>query len=200
MASVGDVIRVRGCQTLLGETLCNVFYYVVAVWTGNLDLDDFLDEFRATVLWDIANKQCNDLTWTDINADNLNDPDEFVERPITQPGLVEGDVMPAYIAFGCQLVRTTKQTRHGGKRIAGMAANNWTDGVFAPLTATTDAIEDALEASIDIDPGGGNVILAHPVIVKTGLLGQPDPSVTNLVKQAIVRRDTTQNSRKGYTA
>lgn len=199
MASVGDVIRIRGCQVLLGESLCNVFYYVVSIWTGNLTLDDVLDEFRAVVVSILTGKQTNDLEWTDMNADNLNDPDEFVERPITQFGSSIDQTMPAYVAFGVQLVRTTKQTRHGGKRLAGFGEEHWVDGVFTPEAATVISVEAACSAVLDIDPGGGDQIFMEPVIVGTGILGQPDPARINLVKQAVLRRDTTQNSRKGYT-
>lgn len=200
MASVGDVLRIRGCQSLLGETLCNVFYYVVAVWTGNLDLDDVLDEFVTEVIGPLTADQTTDLTWTDLNIDNLNDPDEFVERPVEWPGTTEDNVMPAYVAVGVQLVRTTKQTRHGAKRFAGYGESNWTDGVFDMPGVTVQRIVAACESALDIDPGGGNQITCDPVIVGTDpLTGKPDPGRINAIKQAVVRRDTTQNSRKGYT-
>lgn len=199
MANVGDVLRVRGCQALLGETLCNVFYYLVTIWTGNLDLDDFLDEFTASVVSIIQGRQTTDIEWTDLNIDNLMDEDEFIERPVSLAGQSEDNVMPAYVAVGVQLVRTTKQTRHGAKRFAGFGEGHWTDGEFTMIADVKDDIEDACEAEIDIDPGGGNQILAVPCIVSTGIDGKLNPNVTNLVKQAVVRRDTTQNSRKGYT-
>lgn len=196
MASVGDVIRIRGCQELVGQSLCNIFYYLVAVWTGNASLEDVLIRFTSDVAEEIASVQTDDLEWVGIFIDNMNDPDEFSENGVSFFGQAVAESMPQYVAAGVQLVRTTKATRHGAKRIAGIGEDQWLDGAFTPSVGLIQSLQDACEHVLVKNVGGTNEMTLVPVIVGTGIDGRPDPAITNIVRSAFLRRGTTQNSRK----
>lgn len=201
MASVGDIIRVVSCGNLLGEDFCNVFYYIVKIWTGNVTVEDVKTRFIATVIDEMLAVQVDNLTMTNCNVDNLNDPNEYWEATFARLGEALGNPMPAFVAVGVQLLRTTKDTRHGSKRIAGVYEAMFTEGEFTPTQAFIDAVELACSSSLLEDDEGGNEFDLGPVIVGTDpITGLPDPNRTNLVKSALVRRVTTQSSRKGYTA
>lgn len=200
MASVGDVIRVVSCGNLLGEDFCNVFYYLVKIWTGNVTVEDVKGRFIADVIDVMLPVQVDNLMMTNCNVDNLNDPNEYWEATFARPGTAVGNPMPAFVAVGVQLLRTTKATRHGSKRIAGVYEAMFTEGEFTPTQPFIDALELACQADLIEDDMGGNEFELSPCIVGTDpITGLPDPARTNLVKGALVRRATTQNSRKGYT-
>lgn len=201
MASIGDVLRVTACGNLLGETFCNVFYYIVAIWTGNVTVEDVKSQFLAEVIDILRAVQVDNLTWTNCNVENMMDDDEFWEAVFARPGEAVDNARPAFVAAGVQLLRTKKNTRHGAKRICGMGDANFTDGEFTPTAPFILAIEDACKASLEQDDLAGNAFEVNPVIVGTDLVtGLPDPTITNPIKNAALRRVTTQNSRKGYTA
>ena len=201
MAGVGNIIRAVSCGNLLGENFCNVFYYIVSLWTGNVTIEDVKSQFIAAVIDELNTVLTDDVTYTNANLDNLNDPNEFWEATFSRPGGNIDNTMPAFVAAGVQLLRTDKTTRHGSKRFCGVGESMFTDGVFTPSQAFIDALEDACTAVLADDDLAGNAFALDPVIVGTDLItGLPDPDRTNYIKGAKLRRITTQNSRKGYTA
>lgn len=198
MVSVGDVIRIKACQEIFGQAICNVFYYLVATWTGNADLGNVLDEFLATVVGPVKTMQTPDLSYRNLRADNITNDLDFAELDGNWTGTyASSETQAPFIACGFRLSRTTKLTRPGAKRISGIAEEICNDGVVDPEAALFDDVKDALMATLPINsPGAGDGVLA-PVIVGRNIDGSYDLSRLNPITGAVVQPNvTSQNSRK----
>lgn len=198
MAVVGDVIRIKACQEIFGQSICNVFYFLVAAWTGNADLTDVIDSFTGTVIGPLLTMQTDDLTYVNIRADNITDDLGFAEEDVSLVGSYPGSETQApFIAVGFRLTRQTKLTRPGAKRISGVSEAIVNDGTIDPLAALWGIILTALAAPLVINtpsPGDG---LLSPVIVGRNPDGTYDLSRLNPVSGAAIQTNiTSQNSRK----
>lgn len=195
MASVGDIIRITSCKELFDETICNVFWYVVTIWTGNSSALSSLVDFQAAEHNAISPAQTSLLTYTHARWDNLTQPSEVAEyiNPSPPAGALAGDAAPTFTAYSMQLVRTDFSTRHGYKRIGGVA-----EGVTVGQDQT---LAGATITGMQIFMGQDFVNTVSdqfsPVIVGRDAFGQPDLTRVNLVKEAILQTElTTQTTRK----
>lgn len=199
MPSVGDILKITACQNLFNETVCNVFYYIVAAWTGNLDLDDVLDEFVTTVGSPISEIQSDDLTWSQLHLDNVTNGIEFADKDTGLPvGQETGDSAPSYVAMAFKLNRATGVTRNGAKRFAGlnegtMAANNWS--LYQSVNAQD--VQTALASNLILDVNDE----LEPVIVGRLPSGGLDLTKINPIASATARQKvSSQVSRKAPNA
>lgn len=195
--SVGDVLRITACQTLFGNEVCNVLYYLVGIWTGNVTLDDVIDEFIDTVVSGIRPRQHPDLAWTEFKVEDITNGLDFAIRSDNIPGAnsTTTEAAPAFVAFSITKNRTTKLTRSGSARIAGVSEGDMV-GNDSTLTAAEKAqLEDALTATLT----GGvtpDEFSLDPVIVGTLPSGAPDLSRVQPFSTASFRGISTQTSRK----
>lgn len=197
MTNVGDILRLTACQNIFDQRVCNVFYYLVGVWTGNKTYKDILDSFEADVIPSIASIQSDELTWDLLELDNVTNGVEFFQKNID----IQGDgigtpAMPSYVSVGVKLLRSTKVTRNGSKRIAGIQEGNVTDNNVDLNQVGIDAVQDAMVLDLTDDINTPNFVL-EPVIVGRQPNGSLDLARINPIASAQVKPlITTQNSRK----
>lgn len=199
MPVAGDVFRITMCAELFEQQVCNVFYYIVAAWTGNVSLEDVLNEFIDTVIDPVRQAQSNSLVYQDLSIADTNQPEVFFEMPLTVAGIgAASPSLPSYAAFGFKLVRTDRSTRNGAKRFAGVPEAAVTGNAIVSPTATVYTnIETALAANLVVTGTGGGAATLNPCIVRFSPLDPYQISELNLVSEAQIQPNaTTQNSRK----
>jgi len=195
MPSIGNILRITQCQQIFGETACNVFYYLVAAWTGNLDLDDVIDEFIDAVATPLQPLQSAAVSTIQIRVDNVSTGLEFAERTNgLLSGTATGEAAPSYMAAGFRLNRTTGVTRNGAKRFTGVTEGHISGQTWSPYDdAPAIAMANALAADLILDVNDE----LSPVIVGRQANGSLDLTKLNPVASATpLQYLTTQNSRK----
>lgn len=192
MATVGDILRITSCGNLFDQQVCNVFYYLVSVWTGNADFQDVVDVFETVILDQIAVNTVDDYVVNEVKVENLDDPAEQTTAVVNVPGDLTDTPLPSYVAATIKLVRTTAATRHGSKRIAGIGETYVVDNNISPSNFMSD-VATVLAAELDF----GSDFTLDPVIVGRNTDGTLNLAVINPVSDAEVSQFiSTQNSRK----
>lgn len=199
MPTTGDVFRITMCAELFGQDVCNVFHYIVAAWTGNVSLEDVIDDFVTTVVTPVKAMQSSSLVYTMISIADAMSPEVYFEKPYTSAGgATSTPSLPSYAAVGFKLVRTDRTTRNGFKRFAGVIEGDVTANALTnPNLSGWTAIETALAADLTVSGSGGGAATLAPAIVRMSPLDPYQVSEVNLVSSAEVNANvTTQNSRK----
>lgn len=167
----GNIIRVLDKQTYLGEQVLNVYFYRV-VPAGTITIwDPIVDYFVDEVVPAVCGIQHAALTHTELFFENLTNGLDILSVPLTtgNVGLVSsGDASPPFVSYGFQLLRESRATRHGYKRIAGVPEVNISSGeVVSGAMPYVNAVADVLPADILIGllPGFEPVIVKHPISV-----------------------------------
>lgn len=156
-------------QEYLNQIVLNTFYFQNA-----LDTDDLQEEcshaFDLDLLPTIATIQSTSVVYQNIRVENVTGSlADFNLTPTTAAGGVAGLVAASFIACTIRLNRTTKETRNGSKRFAGMVEENMNGQTFlGAYVVTLDALAVVLAGTID-DPGG----IFRPVIARAPV----DPEV-----------------------
>lgn len=197
MASVGDILRITDCQTLFGQEVCNILYYVVSIWTGNNTLDDVIDEFINDYVSVVRQRQHPDLAHTEFKVENITNGLDFAIRSDNIPGTnpTSTEAAPSFNAFSVTKNRTSKLTRSGSARIAGVSEGDM-DGNDSTLSAAEkQQLEDALTAQI-IKSAAPDEFTLDPVIVGVLANGDPDLSRVQPFTTASFRGISSQVSRK----
>ena len=198
MANVGDILRITDCQKLFGQDVCNILYYVVSAWTGNLTLEDVIDPFIDTFISGIRTRQNPALAHVNIVVDNLTDGNSFAERSVNIVGAnpTASEPQPSFVAFSVTKKRSSKITRSGSIRIAGVSEGD-TDGNDNTLSEAEKAeLEDALTSPLTLTDAEGEFTLT-PVIVGTNVVtNEPDVTRYQVFSTALFRGISTQRSRK----
>jgi hypothetical protein len=193
--SFGDVFKLTLKGTLLGQQTNNVFHYRQTV--GILGGSTMVDRFLAEVFPDIKSVLASQATFTAVEWINYNDPSDFGLTPITtgQNGARSGEVLPAFIAWGFNYNRSSRVTRNGSKRFAGVMEGDVINGLAVP--AFLNVLED-VAGQLGQDLQAGLTEMWRPVIARISTDGATVIQ-TNDVQNVTYRRITTQNSRKPYT-
>lgn len=199
MPTAGDVFRITSCAELFDQQVCNVFYYLVAAWTGNVSLEDVIDEFIATVLDAVNDIQSSSLVYSNVALADAMTPSVAFEKPYTAAGAyATSPSLPSYAAFGFKLVRSTPVTRNGSKRFAGVCEDQVTGNDITSLPAGSQAtIEAALAANLEVTGTVDGSATLIPVIVRFSPLDPYQVVEANPITEAQMKvAVTTQNSRK----
>ena len=190
---VNELFKVTMSGSYVSQVWNNVFWYYNTTGVGNLNLPNVADSFDSEVTPDMAAAMNANVTLTNIRVAHVNgELADYNRTPSVTSGTNAGADCPPFIAAGIRLLRTTKETRNGYKRIVGMVeedmtATTWLGGYQTLLSNLATAIEEALDM-------GGSLDNLDPVIVRTVT---PTSWVYNpLAGTQIVARPTTQNSRK----
>jgi hypothetical protein len=204
MPAIGTsvVFELRDFQTFFGSTFLNVYHYVQDT-AGTADsASNVAAAFLTTVLPDILAMQSESLEHTLIEVEQLGSLTNYTTLVlIGADGTETGSDMPQYNSAAFKLVRTTKETRNGSKRIAGMTEENVTGNNF---TAGFKTEMDGVAATLESPLVSGSI--THlPAIVG----GKYDTTVTPAVLKPVANwvynpissvaassRVTTQNTRK----
>jgi len=205
--NIGQLLRVTIKQTYAADStsLYNVMTYRCTDADITFDLrllgqDELLTFFSG--YWDIIRGiQATTLVYNSVLFENLNDWEtEFKEYipDVTLTGGVTSASMPTFNSFSFELLRTTRATRNGSKRI-GCIPEAWitgneltnTGGITAVnLAAATLGLGWAFTAS-----GGAEIASFAPVITNKPI-GHTPPTIINPVSDAAYRGIGTQNTRK----
>lgn len=195
----GDILRIEDVQLALGQTIRNVYFYEITETTGVVEAEDILLAFSVDVLRDVCGIQSTSIEHTSLKVDNVTDELSFGEIALeTLVGEQPGAIMPTYVAFSFKLLRSSKLTRNGFKRIAGVpedqVGGNFVEVPFRTSTEMTDVIA-ALQADIPFSTPEGSgsmrpVIASRPTPTRDFYVTQP---VVGVELQAAI---TSQVSRK----
>lgn len=187
MITLGDFLRFTIEQTMLNQRLLNVFYYQVMEWTGNANYEDVVSDFLNNVVGSLIKVQHEFLTHTGLRIENLTNGLDDISIGYNIPGTYnETPVMPSFVAYSLKLNVSTKTTRPGGKRIAGVAEGLVANNVQTLSPGQVADLEFACETALSIDePNLGDGQL-RPVIVGRTPLGVIDLTRTQPVSNAVV--------------
>lgn len=205
MLSNNDIVRFTVKQTILasGAEVFNVFYYQAQNVVGTIDeTDDYeqiITDFMGTVMTPVSAMQSSNLDYTSTVYDNLtNNLDQYTFTAATpSTGQVPSASEPSQTALSFKMVRSTRVTRNGSKRVGGIAVGLITDpkGQSLAAAATTIAIQDAFAAPVDVVISVGKELTLVPVIIRRPAADAP-VTVFNYVAACIYRGVGSQNSRK----
>ena len=205
--SEGDVLTFKHFQSMSGQMVLNVFHYQIGA--GTIELPSGYNEL-AYGFFDLASsliraQQNPAITHVRTIVEEL----EGVEYgdyipPVPPPGSVAGEPLPIFNAVSVQYLRSSKLTRHGWKRFAGIpetfsVGNTLTPGAVVAWTNIIDNLmnpEGILVPQQDVggDPVGD--VFMRPVIV--GLPVPPSEAYRVQIPSSVAVKSliTTQNTRK----
>lgn len=194
--AIGDYYRLIDYQTIQGQQIVNLYdYQQTAIYTptGFNEADDLITAFNNQTLAVIITLQSEQVAHTLLVCGAFGSFTDFSSQvPDSTPGEVSGGCLPSFAAWGFKLQRTTRETRHGSKRIAGVAEAWQQNGVADSPAATALAqVELALGTPLTVD----DTDIFTPVILHL----DPEthlPTVSNVVKGGLYRGITTQKSRQ----
>jgi len=200
--AVGDIVQITDVQTYLGQTVYNVYFYQLDALEPAVDYVDIAEAFDNVVRSQILTVQSAAVTHPTILVKNLTNGLDIWEQVDSQPGTQGGEGMPSYVSLGFRLLRTTALTRHGSKRIGGLAeslinGNNVASAGLASVTALATVFSLPIERVGTVD----HDLTASPVIVGRFPQGDPnegelDLSKINPVSGSQFIRVTTQVTRR----
>lgn len=200
LVASGFLYEITVTGVIGGITTKNIFWYFT---TGPVkQAEDVFDSFVLKVEdeWEaLASVNWDGET---IEVDEVTANDNFHLGAISIDGVVSGESLPNFNAFSVTLSRSTKETRSGRKRIAGVAESQQSSGTLT-AGAITDltALKDRFIEDLTVE--GGSV--APVIIRKTFTLDPPNPPelndpdvwIYNPVSGGVATTTvTTQNSRK----
>lgn len=201
--NVNDIIRVTTRGTFQGQTCLNVYYFLAA----DLPSPAEYSTLAVTMGQDLELIVCPQLhtgfAFDLIKIENVTNGLDILETAVTISGDRTGDPMPSFVALGFQLIRTTRLTRHGAKRFAGVPEACFVGNTITVGDCTTgvQAIADWLALGLYRDDIGDLNHAMLPIIpvrypVGHEQEGEINTGAWNLVQDAQFRGITTQNTRK----
>lgn len=213
--NLNDVIQIDLVGSYKGAVQQrNVFFYQVT--DASFELVDlvqaFIDTFSGGSFLALFTA---DMTFSLLSAVNIFNRDEVYEVGLAWVGQnsTQPEALPPFATYSVRLSHDKpSQIRKGAKRFSGVSEGQVSDGLFDDAAYTAnDTILGATLATDLIDPIGGIISLARPVVVKRiaeivdGITQYRLPAnfaeaVIGIVIDAILARAIgTQNSRKfGY--
>jgi hypothetical protein len=200
-----DIIRVTTQTAMLGMNCLNVFTYraeeVVGAPTYEAVADSFEQLYDATVNFIIHPEAVLNL----VKVENLTNEIDIFTKVFSDAGrgANAGQLMPPYVTYSIRLLRSSKITRHGSKRFAGVGENFVNGGVWTAGGAGPQEIIEFCKDHITVDPTGDVLAVLRPVIIGRtlaivdGAETYPlDLGKVNPVQDADFRGISTQNTRK----
>lgn len=196
----GSLYQIKDFQLRGSDQFLNVYHYYLDVPPDTIDAIDIAGAWHALFALQIPQLQPPVITHTTLVVDELTSNQNFVEIPaLTGAGTLVGVELASYQAASFRLLRTTKETRSGWKRMAAgtedvIGGNAWS----IPFIAELEEFAGVLGAFLDL-----GVNRPYPVIVGKTYTG--DPPVLNPPNQWLynpisaveaVTIVTTQNTRK----
>ncbi len=179
-------------QTFAGQIIFNTFFYEETLGRDD-EQDVCATAFDDDMIPAIRLIQSVNLTYDEIMVDNVTGNLAAVAiAPLLTAGLVVGDNMNSFTAAGFRLVRTTKDTRNGSKRIAGMVEQALVgNGFTASFLADLQTFAPSLAANIS-DIGA----IFKPVIARENVVIPVTWTVNEVAAGLASSIVTSQVSRK----
>ena len=176
MLENNDIVKVTFNQSLFGEEIKNVFWYLYELAVAGVTLLDLLDLLTTEVFTPMSLTQVPDLEYVNSVAENVTNGIDTDTLPIAGEGtdLSAGPASPSYVSAGYTLNVGNRTTRPGGKRIAGMGETRVVDNAYVPggTTAADAALAMATSWFVTGTPTGSGIIV--PVVVGRAIDGSPD--------------------------
>lgn len=198
----GSIVQAKYFQTLGAQQVLNVQYYLVASKSAGFDnLEGFAQAAFQNWTASFAPLQSNQLTYDRCEMNEVNGVFFDIYVPaVPLAGGKTGEVVSTFESFSIRQVRSTKATRHGYKRFAGVVEGDVSNGLLTgpALSAWATAAEAKLHQPITLNSitFPSRSLLLQPII-----WGGNDPAYPlgryNIVNDVVVGiRTTTQNTRK----
>lgn len=187
--------QVRGIDQFL-----NRYWYYTAASPGTVSAASVATAIEGIIAAWLPDCQPAVVSHPTLSCDEVTSNDNFIERASTIPdGTLAGSELASYQCAGIRLLRSTKETRSGWKRIAAgdestVGGNNWGPSFLSVLENFAAVLNDSFSIS-------GNDF--YPVIIRytydsgSGELNPPSQWIYNIIASVEVKPQvTTQNSRK----
>lgn len=202
MPAIGSnsLFEVVDVQSRGVDEILNRYWYFASVAPGSAAAGDVATQFENIFSVWLPPVQPDVLSHDIIRVDEVTSISNFIERPSVIP---DGALLPPELAsYQCaaiRLLRTTKETRSGWKRIAAgnedaIGGNNWGPAFQGLLDNLAAVMNDHLALpGVDADP----VIIRKTYDSGTGELNPPTLWIYNFISSAEAKTQvTTQNTRK----
>lgn len=201
--AVGNIIQITDVQSFLSQQLLNVYFYRVVSFEAQVTLQDIAQQFETLGMAVVADVQSTSVLHSMAIVKNLSNGIDIFEEPANIPGeRTTAENMPSFVALGFRLIRSSGTTRHGSKRIGGIAeeatsGNTIVAGYSTYLTNVTNFMGGHLlrtgtvDEDFDLEP----VIVGRIPVGSVGA-GELNLSVINPVSSAQYIRVTTQTTRR----
>lgn len=199
----GDIVMITMNGTLFGERCSNVWFYECTDNTGNANLLQVAQEFRALVWQAWIDLTSEDYKRVNVKIDNLTNGLDFADLPVAGDGLVLSPACSSAVAGGFTLSVSTRLTRPGSKRMAGIPEVTVADNLWTPEQADMNILTSAMLNELDLDNLNPAVAcMMNPIVVGRFPITHEDAgkidisrfqSITGIHVSATV---TTQTSRR----
>lgn len=188
-----DVIEFVDEQVLAGQTILNIYHYVID--GTDVTESNIVSALKSLLVDKVCVIQSTSLEHVKMTLRNLTDGVSLYEETYSTPytGLRSGEYLPSFAAWAFKLNRSSRATRNGQKRIAGVAEGDIQgDSPAAAFVAELNTAAGYIGGSMLI----GSDTTLTPTIVRKDAFG--GVAVANNVLNATFSRISTQNSRKVY--
>jgi hypothetical protein len=201
----GDALyRVTDVQTFGGQQVRNVYWYADTPVIVEPPLADIAAAFVTQIVSLIDNLQVSGIVHNSVFVEKflVTGPTTFGTFASTGAGAVATETLPAFNAVGVRFTVTTRETRPGFKRIAGVpeadsAGTLLTAGALAAWQTATAGMDDTL-----VTATGDNLI---PVVVRrtetvdgvTVLLPESEWRFQITTLREVMQSVRSQTSRRG---
>lgn len=201
-ADLGSIWQLRLFQTLDSQQVLNVQHYRVESATPGIPtFDECAQIFAEQYFGELSGIQSAGLTYNRCELVELGGVDigTYVYTD-NEAGTVSGEYTSTFTSYGVRQVRSTRLTRHGQKRIAGVPEAAVINGlvsatVYNGLVLAAAALWDGFQTLED--PGApGNHIVVAPIIWGGFDALYPDGRYNYISGVVVNTRVTTQNTRK----
>ena len=200
MAVQGDLLELILQQRYLNEIMINVFQFRLDSATASVPEQDIVSNLTPDLVTAMQPLQSAAVSYELATLNNLSDPLFFATySPATSGTLTCTDNTASLVAASFRLVRSTKITRDGGKRIGGLCDESFDSNTLDPTyTGYAAAFISFMESSHTYTDGGGNPYTLLPVIIgRDSVTGQYDLTRVNGISACLLSPTTSsQVSRK----
>lgn len=168
MANGGDTVKIVLSATFAGNKGQNVYWYNLGdTGQGSMSLQDVVTGWFTNYNTQIVPFISGALVYDNIYIENASNDLEFYEDIISTGGQVGGNALPAQATLTFKLVRSTKVTRNGSKRLMGVPESFQTAGLLTYPQASVDQMQDFFAEVLQFPDASnaGNDIIMSPVII-----------------------------------
>lgn len=194
------VFEIKDQQVLGSQPVENVWYYVQTTGATPVDASLVGAAFSDIVIDALIQIQSTGLSHVTLEVQQLASLTNFVVFAISgKAGDQTGQGAPSHDAWKVRILRTSKETREGAKRIAGLTEGNIAgDFIDAAVRSNFDAVLSAIDVPLTVD--GQTLELAIVGGKKDPATGEQKPAdewIYQLSAGLTTGYEvTTQNSRK----